>query len=44
VKFEFHNDHKVDGIQLGEIVFFHLGEINVQPIIQPQIVVQQPAQ
>ena len=44
VKFDFVNEHKVDGIQLGEIVFFHLGEVSVQPGIQPQIVVQNPVQ
>lgn len=40
VKFNFHNQHGTEGLQLGEIIFFHHGEGLVQPIMQPTVVVE----
>jgi hypothetical protein len=38
VKFDFHNNRNIQGIQLGEIMFYHLG----QGMMGPQVVIEQP--
>jgi len=44
VKFNFHNEHGTEGLQLGEIIFFHLGEALVQPMMHPTVVVEERPQ